>query len=253
MSSAIFRDLVGRVAVVSGSSSGIGRAVAVALTQQGCSVYGLDAASPPATSAAPAGAALHHVDCDLRDPHAIERAVGAVPRALDYLVNVAGVDPKYSLEEGDAEAWARVHDVNLRGQYLLIRACAPLLERGEGRAVVNVASLSAFLGVRRRGIYSASKAGVLGLTTGLARDLGDKSIRINSISPGWVFTAGQIDTYFSGTAREENEAYLDNVQSIRGKRIAPPEVASTVLFLLSDAASAVSGSNLMVDAGWRLQ
>ena len=280
-------DLAGRSAVVSGSSGGIGGAVARALALQGCRVFGLDSAAPPLpplpplppppltpppppaaasvvaaastssalSASAPASASVQHVPCDLRDPEGAERALRGLGLAqLDFLVNVAGVDPKFSLAEGGPREWAGVHDLNLRGMYLLTRAAAPLLARGAGRSVVNVSSINTNLGVRRRSIYSASKAGVVGLTTGLARELGDERIRINCVSPGWVMTPAQLREYGFGEPRgREVEAYLDGVQSLAGKRIAPDEVAGVVLFLLSAASGAVTGTNITCDAGWRLQ
>lgn len=255
-------DLAGRCALVTGASNGIGRAVALALARQGCAVSALDLAPPAAAAddtdaAVGAGGSITFVRCDVSQSEAVDAAVAQVRDschgALDYLVNVAGIDPKVSLEDGDAAAWDRVLDTNLRSQYLLIRRAAPLLERGRGKAIVNVSSLSAYLGVRRRAIYSASKAGVFGLTTGLARELGDRGIRINSVAPGWVFTPRQVSEYFAGAEREGNEAYLDSVQSLRGKRIAPDEIAAPILFLLSEASGAITGSNIMADGGWRLQ
>ena len=188
-------DLASRIALVTGGSSGIGRAVALALAQQGCLVWTLDL-QPPHVKSGDDAAGVHndlkitHVRCDVSRSSDVDAAVSFVASSvggkLDYLVNVAGIDPKYSLEEGDEAAWSRVVDTNLRSSYLITRRAVPMLERGAGRAIVNVSSLSAFLGVKRRSIYAASKAGVLGLTTGLARELGEKEIRINSVCPGWV-------------------------------------------------------------------
>ena len=255
-------DLASRIALVTGGSSGIGRAVALALAQQGCLVWTLDL-QPPHVKSGDDAAGVHndlkitHVRCDVSRSSDVDAAVSFVASSvggkLDYLVNVAGIDPKYSLEEGDEAAWSRVVDTNLRSSYLITRRAVPMLERGAGRAIVNVSSLSAFLGVKRRSIYAASKAGVLGLTTGLARELGEKEIRINSVCPGWVHTERQRAEYFTGVSARENIAYLDSVQSLRGKRITPEEVAAPILFLLSDASAAITGTNIMVDAGWRLQ
>ena len=251
MSVARFLDLAGRTAVVSGASGGIGGAVARALAAQGCRVVGLDVAAPRT----PLAHGVEHVDCDLRSADGAEQAISGCRLAqLDFVVNVAGIDPKHSLQAGGVKEWASIHDLNLRGYYLLIRAAAPLLAAGRGRSIVNVASINTNLGVRRRSIYSASKAGVLGLTTGLARELGDARIRINAVSPGWVMTEEQKAEYGFGTPKgAEVEAYLDGVQSLRAKRIEPDEIANVVLFLLSSASGAITGTNITADAGWRLQ
>jgi NAD(P)-dependent dehydrogenase (short-subunit alcohol dehydrogenase family) len=172
-------DLAGRKAVVTGASRGIGRIVIEALRANGAFCYGLSneaITSDDLESFVP-------LQCDLGDSAAIQttlQRIGETTDTLDYLVNVAGIDPKYALEAGDESAWQRVIDLNLRAYYLLIRGCVPLLKRGRGRAIVNISSINYRLGVPGRAIYSASKAGILGLTTGLARELGRESIRISA-------------------------------------------------------------------------
>lgn len=162
-------DLAGKSAIVTGTSAGIGAAVARELCAQGTTVLGLDVVEP----ACPMPSNFQHLHCDIRVPAAIQEAASRLPAGkLDYMVNVAGKDPKISLQDGDAAAWDELVNLNLRSQYLLIRACAPLLEVGAGKAIVNISSINYRLGVPKRAIYTASKAGVLGLTRGLARELG---------------------------------------------------------------------------------
>jgi D-xylose 1-dehydrogenase len=264
-------DMAGRRAVVTGSSSGIGAAVAAALRDQGVSVWGLDVAPPPAAApaapaappppAAPAAppapprGSFTHVPLDLRDAPAVDAVArdGSLPRAVDYLVNVAGIDPKFSIADGGPAEWDAVVGVNLRGQYLLTRALEPALIAGAGKAVVNVSSINFRLGVRGRSIYTASKAGILGLTRGVARELGAHGIRVNTVSPGWVFTDAQRAAYFDGPDGAKHLAYLASVQSLPAARIAPADIAAVVTFLLSSSAAAVTGSNLVADAGWLLE
>lgn len=243
-------DLAGRVALVTGTSAGIGRATADALLANGAQVHGLDFAD----------ATLAHENftahrCDLRDPAAIKSCVascGGGTGHLDYVVNVAGVDTKFSLEEGGAEEWQHIVDINLRAYYLILHESAAYLRGGKGRSVVNVSSINPQLGVPRRSIYSASKSGILGLTTGLARELGKDGIRINAVTPGWVFTEAQTSEYFEGVAASKNLRHLAEVQSIALK-ISPADIANHILFLLSEVSRASTGANLVVDAGWTLQ
>lgn len=243
-------DLAGRIALVTGASTGIGRATAEALLANGARVHGL---AHEADGWCAAEFVYH--SCDLRDPAAIQRIVaeiGAAEDRLDYVVNVAGVDPKVKLDEGDAAAWAAIADLNLRAYYLVLHEAIGWLRRGAGKAVVNVSSINYRLGVPRRAIYSATKAGILGLTTGLARELGRDGIRINTVSPGWVFTERQVREYFSGGEAEKHFETLAQVQSLR-RKISPADIANHILFYLSDVSRASTGHNCVVDAGWTLE
>ncbi|MBS0632683.1 MAG: SDR family oxidoreductase [Verrucomicrobia bacterium] len=243
-------DLRGKVALVTGASAGIGRATIEALLANGVTCFGLAPDAP--TLAHPA---YHTLACDLRDAAAITRTFAALREKtahLDYVVNVAGIDPKLPLAEGDAARWDEIADLNLRGYYLVIRESLPLLRLGQGRSVVNVSSINYRLGVPGRSIYSATKAGILGLTTGLSRELGREGIRINTVSPGWVFTDRQVAEYFSGTEAQKHLAYLATVQSVPW-RIQAADIANHILFYLSAVSRATTGHNAVVDGGWLLE
>lgn len=243
-------DLRGKVAVVTGAAAGIGRATVEALLANGATCFGLVLDAPAFSHPA-----FHPLTCDLRDPAAIDRtfaALRAQTDRLDYVVNVAGADPKLALAAGDATAWDQLVDLNLRAYYLVIRASLDLLRAGTGRAIVNVSSINYRLGVPKRSIYSTTKAGILGLTTGLARELGRDAIRINAVSPGWIFTERQVAEYFSGADTEKNLAYLAGVQSLPLK-LQPHDVANHILFYLSSVSRASTGHNCVVDGGWLLE
>lgn len=243
-------DLAGGVALVTGASAGIGRATVEALLANGATVHGVAHDESTITHAQ-----YRHHRCDLRDANAIRQlsqAVASQTDRLDYVVNVAGVDPKVALAEGGAEHWDEIADLNLRGYYLVLHELLPLLRTGRGRSIVNVSSINYRLGVPKRAIYSATKAGILGLTTGLARELGAEGIRINTVSPGWVFTERQVRDYFSGTEAEKNFAYLASVQSLPLK-IDAADIANHILFYLSAVSRASTGHNCVVDAGWTLE
>ena len=244
-------DLRGGTALVTGASRGIGRAVVEALAAHNVRCFGLAdqgfaANLPPQVEPIP---------CDLRDAATIEQVltmVTAQTESLDYLVNVAGIDSKYRLEEGTFDIWDSIVNLNLRAYYLLIRGCLPLLQRGRGRSIVNVSSINYRLGIIGRSIYSTTKAGILGLTTGLARELGKDGIRINTISPGWVFTERQIAEYFSGPEAEKHLGTLDEKQAL-SLQIDPVDIANHVLFYLSQVSRASTGHNCIVDGGWLLE
>ena len=244
-------DLRGCSALVTGASRGIGRAVVEALAAHdvrcfGLANYGLTSDLPPQVVPLP---------CNLADASAIEgvvREVSVQTESLDYLVNVAGIDTKYRLEEGTPDAWKTIVDLNLWGYYLLVRGCLPLLRRGRGKSIVNVSSINYRLGIPGRSIYSTTKAGILGLTTGLARELGREGIRINTVSPGWVFTERQVAEYFTGPDAEKHLATLDEKQALR-IHIDPVDVANHILFYLSHVSRASTGHNCVVDGGWLLE
>jgi NAD(P)-dependent dehydrogenase (short-subunit alcohol dehydrogenase family) len=244
-------DLRGGTALVTGASRGIGRAVAEALAAHDVRCFGLAShVLPPDLPPQ-----VVSVPCDLSDAAAIEAAVAAVAaqtESLDYLVNVAGVDPKYRLEEGTVDVWDRIVDLNLRAYYLLIRGCLPLLRRGRGRSIVNVSSINYRLGIVGRSIYSTTKAGILGLTTGLARELGRGGIRIKTVTPGWVFTERQIAEYFGTPDAEKHLATLAEKQALP-LHIEAVDIANHILFYLSNVSRASTGHNCVVDGGWLLE
>jgi NAD(P)-dependent dehydrogenase (short-subunit alcohol dehydrogenase family) len=244
-------DLAGRKAVVTGASCGIGKAVIEALRANGAFCYGLSNQAVESDDQA----SLMPMQCDLSQVTAIQMALQQIREAtdkLDYLVNIAGIDPKYVLEAGDESAWQRIIDLNLRAYYLLIRGCVPLLKNGRGKAIVNVSSINYRLGIPGRAIYSTSKAGILGLTTGLARELGRQSIRINTVSPGWVFTERQIQEYFEAPDAECHLNTLAERQALPIK-IQPIDIANHILFYLSEVSRTSTGHNCVVDGGWLLE
>jgi NAD(P)-dependent dehydrogenase (short-subunit alcohol dehydrogenase family) len=244
-------DLRGGAALVTGASRGIGHAVVDALAAHNVQCFSL--ANQGFADDLPSQ--VVPIPCDLGDAATIEEVIVTITaqtKSLDYLVNVAGIDPKYRLNDGTVEIWDSIVDLNLRAYYLLIRGCLPLLRRGRGRSIVNVSSINYRLGIVGRSIYSTTKAGILGLTTGLARELGQDGIRINTVSPGWVFTERQIAEYFSGPDAEKHLATLAEKQAL-SLHIDPMDIANHVLFYLSSVSRASTGHNCVVDGGWLLE
>jgi NAD(P)-dependent dehydrogenase (short-subunit alcohol dehydrogenase family) len=248
----ILPDLKDGVAIVTGASGGIGTAVCNALLDQGTRIFAIDRVF----DSAKVNPNYMPLVCDLMKTEEIENVFSIIhPQTdhVDYLVNIAGIDSKYSLEEGSKEQWHQIIDLNLRGYYLIIRNSHGLLIKGQGKSIVNVSSINYRLGIPRRSIYSVSKAGILGLTTGLARELGKDGIRINTISPGWVFTEKQVSEYFTQPEdRAKYLNYLEQKQAIN-RHISPEDIAQHVLFYLSVASAASTGHNCVVDCGWLLE
>ena len=243
-------DLRGRNALVTGSSCGIGLATVQGLLANKVNVFGLDR-----TESGLKNSRFTLLKCDLRDTSSILNAfdkISAETISLDYVVNVAGMDPKYQIDEIKIEQWNELIDLNLRAYYFVIKHALPMLRRGLGRSIVNVSSINYRLGVPGRAPYSATKAGILGLTTGFSRELGRENIRINAVAPGWIFTERQISDYFTGKDGAKNLDYLAKQQSIKIK-ISPADIANHILFYLSNVSRASTGHNCIVDGGWILE
>lgn len=233
-------DFRGEVAVVTGAASGIGRAIAAALSEAGARVHAFDVAEPAEPLP---GVRYHRVDLCAEDvPEAAVTGVLAEEGRVDHLVNDAGITRDRALWKLALEDWQRVLEVNLTGAYRMLRAVAPAMRQaGRGR-VVNVASINGLRGKFGQAAYSASKAGLIGLTRTAARELGPKGITVNAVAPG------MIETPMSAGLPEEVRANAV-AESALGRLGRPADVAGAVLFLLSDAAAHVTGHVLVVDGG----
>jgi NAD(P)-dependent dehydrogenase (short-subunit alcohol dehydrogenase family) len=239
--------------VVTGGASGIGLATSLALAEVGRPVAVWDLNGEGALRTADTCGSLHGVpthaaEVDVRDPAAIQEAAAATLEALPSvggLVHAAGVSVPAAVDDLDPETWGDVVDVNLRAEALLVRALLPaLLHARPGSAVVGISSVEALIGHGVLPAYCSSKAGLLGLTRSLAHALGGDGIRVNAICPGAVDTPMLAPVL----AFEEGRRLLE--ERIPLRRIATPEeVARAVRFLLSDEASYVHGSYLVVDGG----
>ncbi|MGD8777893.1 MAG: SDR family oxidoreductase [Ignavibacteria bacterium] len=249
----IYEDIRDGTAVVTGASQGIGRATSIGLLNQKAKVMGIDL-----NEATIEHENYTHYCCDLQSTGEIKKVFNSIKaqvESIDYLVNVAGIDPKISIEKGDEKYWDKIVNLNLRGYYFCIRSSLDMLKKGNGKSIVNLSSINYRLGVPGRSIYSSTKAGIIGLTAGLARELGKEGIRINCISPGWIFTERQNKEYFDTGDEEKNKRHFEDLfskQSLKVK-IHPEDIANHVLFFLSDSSRATTGHNLVVDGGWLLE
>ncbi len=237
------RGLAGKVAVVSGAGSGIGLATAKRLAEEGCLVTAGIYEEGQRASLDGISTVLLDVSRESDWDRAIDGAVRA-HGGLDILVNCAGIAGWGTVEETTPELWQSILSVNLTGTALGCRKAMPALRRRAAGAVVNVASISAIRGNPAFAAYSASKAGIHGLTMQMAIDYAPHNIRVNCVCPGTIDTP----MVGIGSMAPDRVAAL-TAKHPMGRLGEPHEVASVIAFLASDDASYVTGLAIPVDGG----
>jgi NAD(P)-dependent dehydrogenase (short-subunit alcohol dehydrogenase family) len=250
--------LDGKVAVITGAATGIGRASALAFARAGARVVLTDVREDELGRAAEAvhgaGAEVAALSADLASPDACATVIDQAVRMwnrLDVLFNNAGVGTMVvggTVETITLEHWDLALDVNVRAMYLLSRAAVPVMRTGGGGAIVNTSSVAAFRGsvTRPSHAYAASKGAVLSLTRAMAASYGRDRIRVNAICPGTIRTRLTADF----VARAEQEAAEGRGIPL-GRVGEPDDIAKCALFLASDDASWISGAEIVVDGGAR--
>ncbi|MEO7761975.1 MAG: SDR family oxidoreductase [Casimicrobiaceae bacterium] len=246
-----YPSLTGKTVLITGGGSGIGEAFTEHFWHQHCKVAFFDIDDDASTKlvarlAHTSGAPLYK-HCDITDVDAVRKAVAEVESALgpiQVLVNNAARDDRKEFFDITPEFWDRAMAVNVRHQFFVAQAVAKGMIAAGGGAIINMGSISWMRGRPGMAGYTTSKAGVNGLTRTLARELGDKNVRVNCIVPGAIVTDRQRQLWLTP---EDDQRFLD-LQCLKF-RLQPTEVARAALFLASDEARGIAGQNLVVDAG----
>lgn len=244
-----YPSLEERTVLVTGGASGIGAAIVEAFWEQSARVAFLD------RDEAAAGLLVEwlrgevlFIKCDLTDVAALRRAVDRAAAALGpttILVNNAARDDRHAIEAVTPELWDGIMANNLRHQFFAAQAVIPGMAAAGGGAIINLGSISWMIGQGGMPGYLSAKAAITGLTRALARDLGVKNIRVNSVLPGWTMTERQLALWLT----QEAEKDLMARQCLK-RRLMPRDIANMVLFLAADDSAMCTNQSYIVDGGW---
>ncbi|MCC6790971.1 MAG: SDR family oxidoreductase [Thermomicrobiales bacterium] len=247
-------QLDGKLALVTGAGSGLGKACAVALAAEGATIVVTELPDKLALAretAAELGAAGHALPLDVRDLSQIERCVAdaaAITGRIDILVNNAGVNVRrFAFDVTEAD-WDAVIDVNLKGVFFMAQAVGRVMrdQQPTGGSIINMASVMGLIGYFQRAAYCSSKAAVVNLTRVLAVEWAELGIRVNAVCPTFV------DTPLTRPMFESQPEFAADVvkRTLMGRLATPEEIAAAVVFLASPGAAMVHGHALAVDCGW---
>ncbi len=244
----------GKVALVTGATKGIGQAAAVRLAKESALVgVNYRATGDPSKTMAminEIGGKAFPVEADMRKPDQVVAMVDEVAKKggrLDFLVSNAAINPLLQWDETTLEHYNEIQEINLRGTWVVCQAAAKqMISEGHGGAIVTVSSISAWVAAREQVVYTSTKAGIVMLTKSLAAVLGEHGIRVNSVLPGAILT--NMSRELLDPEAESREYY--ETRTPLGRIGEPEEVAAVIAFLLSDDASYMTSSEVLVDGGF---
>ncbi len=249
---AIYPSLKGRTVLVTGGGSGIGESIVEHFAAQGSKVAFIDI-QEKASKALVARLKrkrqkVHFEHCDLTDIPALKQAIVNVRKTfgpITILVNNAAHDERHTIDEVTPDYFDQRVAVNLKHQFFTIQAVVGDMKKAKNGSIVNIGSNSWMVAHGGLPVYAAAKAGVMGLTRGIARELGQYNIRVNHVSPGWILTPRQLELW----ATPESLAQLMQDQCLK-RQLKGDDIARAVLFFASDEASAATNQTYVFDGGW---
>jgi len=250
------RGLSGKIAVVTGGTQGLGKAIAHRLSEEGCKVWIFDLRKDGEETAKMidevTGHPVYFAQVDVSSESQIEEAflkVAELSGHVDILVNNAAHFIFKGIEATPQE-WKAIMDVNIVGTSLVTRNCVPLMKKAGSGAIINLSSVSGFIGQSSFATYNATKFAIRGLTKCWAIDLSEFKIRVNSVCPGYIRTEAFENSCIQlGKDPEEENARISELH-ILGRQGTAEEVSGVVAFMASDDASFITGEDLMVDGGY---
>jgi len=239
-------DLSGKNAVVTGGSSGIGKAIAETLTEQGAKVFVIDLNENLKNSKA----GMKTITVDITNWNKLNSALTILPEIIDILVNNAGIGFVGDIEQTEEEDFDRLYRVNVKGVFNCIKALLPRIKK-KGGVIINMTSIVAHIAVKKRFAYSMTKGAVLAMTNAVAKDYLSDGIRCNSVSPARVHTPF-VDNYLKKRYPGEEKEMFENLSKTQplGRMGKPQEVADLVLYLCSDESSFITGTDFPIDGGF---
>jgi len=243
-----YADLRNRRVVVTGGANGIGEAIVRAFHEQEAIVHFCDTDAAAGESLAKElGERACFTRVDLRREAQIVRWVKSVTKGtqpIHSLINNAARDPRMALEGMSVKDWDDLFASNLRAYFLMAREVTPAMPKTVG-AIINLASITFHIAPAPMTAYVSTKGGVLGFTRSLARELGPRGIRVNTVSPGWVMTERQLEEFVTPAVKR-----LIRRSQCVPQLLQPAEIADVVLFLASEASRAITGQEILADRGW---
>jgi NAD(P)-dependent dehydrogenase (short-subunit alcohol dehydrogenase family) len=252
-------DFIGKVAIVTGSAEGIGKAIATKLAQDGATVIVSDVQIDKGRQTSQElGKNSIFLPCDISNVEQVHQLVAAAMKQygrLDIMVNNAGInsgrpEDRVTVDKYPDETWHKLINVDLNGTFYCCKAAAKVMVEQKSGNIINIASIAGVVALRLQIGFVAAKAAILKMTEAMACELGPKGIRVNAVSPGSTLTEGTRKLFYS-----KEGSFSDMAQRVvsfipQGRPGEAAEIAEAVAFLASDGASYINGHNIVVDGGW---
>jgi len=244
---AVYQDLSGKVVLITGGANGIGASMVESFCQQGAKVYfcDLDEAAGKNLAQSLSGRAGFR-KLNLEREASIRswvKQVGKMEGKIDVIINNAASDPRIEFESMTSKQWDDLFARNLRAYFLTVQSALPWLKKGA--SIVNFASITFHIGPTPMTAYVSTKGGIIGFTRSLARELGPKGIRVNTLSPGWIMTERQLKQFVDASVKK-----MIRKAQCMPELLQPAEIAQVAMFLASEASSALTGQEILADRGW---